>query len=71
MQFKVGDKVDYIGNFKPLLGLRGVVIRRCPMLSVCTVVKMSDGSEKHMRTKRLKLKSQKNQQLLFDFMQQS
>ena len=68
MKFQVGDKVDYMGNFKQFLGLSGVIVRRCPILSYCMVVKVSDGSEKHMRTERLKLKSVKNQQLLFNFM---
>ena len=69
MQFKVGDKVKYIGWKKEIYGCSGVIIRECPILkSSCKVVKMSNGTEQHIYIKCLKL-NQKNQQLLFEFME--
>lgn len=68
MKFKIGDKVDYIGNFKQFLGRSGVITKKCPTLpTLCKIVRMSDGSEQHMFIRYLKL-NQKNQQLLFSFM---
>ena len=69
MGFKVGDRVRYTGSIKYLLGRSGVITRKCPMLgTACVMVKMPDIREQHMYIKYLKL-NQKNQQLLFDFME--
>lgn len=68
MKFKIGDKVKYVGSNKKYLGCSGVVTKVCPIIgSLCYVVKMSDGFEHHLLTRCLEL-NQKNQQLLFNFM---
>ena len=69
MRFKVGDKVKYTGPKKKYLGCSGIIIRICPIIgSLCWVVKMPGGFVEHILTRRLKL-NQKNQQLLFEFME--
>ena len=69
MQFKVGDKVKYIGQDKRYKRCSGVITGKCSIIgSLCYVVKMPNRQEEHILTRNLKL-NQKNQQLLFNFME--
>ena len=68
MKFKAGDRVKYVGQDKKWKGCSGVIMRICPILhELCVVVKISDRNEEHIFARYLKL-NQKNQQLLFNFM---
>ena len=69
MKFRVGDKVRYIGGDKRYKKCSGIITRECPTIgSLCYVVKMPNRQEKHILTRNLQL-NQKNQQLLFEFME--
>lgn len=68
MKFKVGDKIKYRGPAKKYLGCNGIITKKCSVIGpLYHIVKMSNGLEEHILTKHLEL-NQKNQQLLFEFM---
>jgi len=68
MSFKIGDKVKYVGPNKKYWGHSGTIIKVYSIIGpLCYIVKMFDGVEEHQITRYLEL-NQKNQQLLFDFM---
>ena len=69
MQFKIGDKVKYIDSRKKSWGDNGTVERKCGCSSTCVIVRFTNGKTHHIYTGNLELKAVKNQQLLFNFMQ--
>ena len=76
MKFKIGDKVkcvkaapDYVkGRFFNVNHI-GIVIKMCPVMGECVIIKMSNQREYHVYTEYLEHTVKVNQQLLFSFME--
>lgn len=77
MQFKIGDKVKYVVNAPSYVKERffnkngvGIVIKMCPVVHGCVIVKCPNQREHHTYAEYLKrLSISKGQQLLFEFME--
>jgi hypothetical protein len=65
MRFKVGDKVILKEAYKGETS--GEVIRQCAVTD-CSIIKLTNGIERHFFYRMLLLAPIKNQQLLFNFM---